>query len=95
MNEFTLICSVLAAISTCCAIFSFFINRKKDARQDGEDATWIRANLQYVRSGIDDVRLDLKELTRNQNSMSEKQARMEEKLNNLDARVKIIEDHFE
>lgn len=92
MDAFTIICSVLAAMSATVAILSFIRTKEKDKNKDVSDFTWLKTDLEYVRNGVDDLRLDIKELNRKQNDMSEKLARTDEQIRSLEIRVENIED---
>lgn len=91
MEVFTIVCSVLAAMSATVAILSFIRTREKDKNKDVSDFTWLKTDLEYVRNGVDDLRLDIKELNRKQNDMSEKLARTDEQIRSLEIRVENIE----
>lgn len=91
MEVFTIICSVLAAMSATVAILSFIRTKEKDKNKDVSDFTWLKTDLEYVRNGVDDLRLDIKELNRKQNDMSEKLARTDEQIRSLEIRVENIE----
>lgn len=91
MEVFTIVCSVLAAMSATVAILSFIRTKEKDKNKDVSDFTWLKTDLEYVRNGVDDLRLDIKELNRKQNDMSEKLARTDEQIRSLEIRVENIE----
>lgn len=91
MEVFTIVCSVLAAMSATVAILSFIRTKEKDKSKDVSDFTWLKTDLEYVRNGVDDLRLDIKELNRKQNDMSEKLARTDEQIRSLEIRVENIE----
>lgn len=94
MNTIAIICSVLAALSSLCAVFGFVINRKKDHDTDVHDMTWLKSELMYMKNGLDDIRLDVKGIARKQTELNERVVRTEERINALESRIEHIENRL-
>lgn len=84
---FSVVCSVLAALSATVAITTFFINRGKDKYDKGAGDGNLRGDIKYIRNGFDDLRLDVKEVARNQNALGERLAHVEESAKQAHKRI--------
>ena len=79
--------SLIAGISSICAIAAFAINRSKDKFNDGANDSSIKGDIRYMRNSFDDLRLDVKEIARKQDDQAERLTRCEESVKSAHHRI--------
>ena len=102
MDVLSVVCLIIGAAASACAVMSWLHNRKKEAvNEEKEDAEQQKKNiaaqvrlesdLAYIRNGVDDIRLEQRAQEKKIEKTNERVARLEEHSRDQDARLNRLE----
>lgn len=94
MIDFDITDLLLGVVSVLLAVSTFYMNRKKDNKNEGAQEATLHADLKYIKELLQDVRSDMKELTKSIDLHSERITKCEERLNSAFSRIEMLENHF-
>lgn len=94
MIDFDITDLLLGIVSVLLAVSTFYMNRKKDNKNEGAQEATLHADLKYIKELLQDVRSDMKELTKSIDLHSERITKCEERLNSAFSRIEMLENHF-
>lgn len=102
MDVLSVICLIIGAAASACAVMSWLQGRKKDAvNEEKEDAEQEKKNiaaqvkletdLAYIRNGVDDIRLEQRAQEKKIEKTNERLTRLEEHSRSQDERIERLE----
>ena len=87
--------TAIGLIATLCSVAGFFLGRKKEVKQEGNNEGEMKADMEYLKRRSDDTLLEVKDINKSISNLSERVTRVEESAKQAHKRIDRIENKEE